>query len=186
MINDAVIHIVDDDEPLRRSLGELFKTEGFQVQLYESAEAFLEKELPLKPGCIILDLRLPDMSGMEIQAAIVERNIHLPILFLTGHGKIHTAVEAIKRGAMDFLEKPIDNDILVATVRDAVKRSAALTWKADALSKLTLRERELISFIERNTPNKEIAHQLDVSIKTVEFHKRNISEKIDLKMFRQT
>jgi len=178
MTKTATVHIVDDDAGLRRSLGELLKGEGHTVALYETAQAFLKTEHDFRPGCIILDLRLPGMSGMEMHSALLDRANHLPILFLTGHGKVHTAVEAIKRGAIDFLEKPVDNDVLVAKVRDAVNKSIPLMRRAEALSKLTAREHEFIPFLERKTPNKEIAHDLGISEKTVEFHKRNILEKL--------
>ena len=125
------------------------------------------------------------MSGVELQAELNNKNFHLPIIFLTGHGKVHTAVEAIKRGAIDFLEKPVDNDVLMAKVKTAIKVSVSLSEKAKALSNLTGREKQVLELIERGAPNKAIANRLGISEKTVEFHKKNLAEKIDLFVFRR-
>lgn len=178
---ESVVHIVDDDESLRSSLASLCHKAGFVTCEYVNALQFLEVEnIGLTPGCIILDIRMPGMSGIELQASLNRREHGLPIIFLTGYGQIHTAVEALKSGAFYFLEKPISNEKLLSTISDALKVSIGTSTQAAFLAVLSKREREFVSFIEGNIPNKVIARQLQISVKTVEFHKRNIAKKINV------
>ncbi len=178
MNDKPLVHVVDDDESLLSSLAEVLEAEGLEVATHASAEDFLASEPPLREGCIVLDLRMSGLSGLELQSLLVDNNVPLPIIFLTGHGRIRSAVQAVHAGAIDFLEKPVDNDVLIQRVREAIAKSRHLVACEMALSKLTAREREVVALLCQGKPNKAVAAELDISEKTVEFHRANIMTKL--------
>ncbi len=173
-----LVHVVDDDESLLGSLAELLEAEGWEVAVHTSSEDFLASDPPLREGCIVLDLRMSGLSGLELQTVLADQNIPLPIIFLSGHGRIRSAVQAVRAGAIDFLEKPVDNEVLTQRVREAIGKSRHLVAREEALSKLTIREREIVALLCQGKPNKAVAAELDISERTVEFHRANIMEKL--------
>lgn len=177
MPDQTVVHIVDDDESLRRSLGNLMESRGYAVRTYEDAEAFLNSGIALTPGCVILDLRMQGKTGLELQQNLVERECPLPILFLSGQANVRAAVTAMKKGAIEFLEKPVPHDELLTAVERAVTLSHKLVERAFLLDSLTGREREVHHLMEQGLLNKQIASKLKICEKTVEYHKKNIREK---------
>ena len=184
---DAVLFVVDDDAAMRRSLAYLFDSAGWRVSSFESAHDFLARYDGHAPGCLVLDVRMPMMSGLELQQSLKEHGVQLPTIFLTGHGDLAMAVQAMKAGACDFLEKPCKDQVLLDAVTRAVQRSieecqisnrtrAAQT----ALANLTAREREVAALMAAGKPNKIIARELDISDKTVQVHRHNTMEKLGL------
>ena len=179
MSNEAVVHIVDDDESLRRAVQRLLRAAGYTALTYGTAAAILEAA-PRLSGCILLDLRMPDMDGLEVQARLSKLGIRLPVIVVTGHGDVPTAVRAMKAGAHDFLEKPIDEEMLLAAVQAAF-RDGAQTVRADEaaqaaqrLAGLSPRERQVLEGIVAGKPNKVIAYDLGISIRTVEVHRARL------------
>lgn len=182
---DQCVYLVDDDEALRDSLVWLLESSGYKVCAYDSAEAFLEVFDLQMSGCLILDVRMPGMSGLELFEVLRERHCPLPVVFITGHGDVPMAVKAVKRGAMDFIEKPFgDRDILGliedSLARDRQERERKLQEGETArrLSELTQREREVLDLIIAGKLNKQIADMLGISIKTVEVHRARVMEKM--------
>jgi FixJ family two-component response regulator len=183
MIN-TTIFIIDDEPAVRDALSMMLEQEGYQVKAFESGESFLADYQQEKVGCAIIDVRMPKMSGLQLQAIMLERNLLLPIIFLTGHGDIPMSVDAIKSGAADFLTKPITREKLLASIRPAIIEcekklaQAASTQEAQSLlASLTEREREVMVLAINGFPNKEIARRLAISHRTVEIHKSKIMHK---------
>jgi RNA polymerase sigma factor (sigma-70 family) len=181
----AVIHVVDDDASFRTAIARLLRAAGYQVALHESADHLLETALSTAPGCILLDVRMPGMSGTELQARLVERRNRLPIVFLTGHGDVPMGVKAIKAGAEDFLLKPVSKKTLLEAIERALARYNAEREHGDRLDKLralvatlTPREREVFALIVRGKLNKQIAHELGTSERTIKAHRRAVMEKL--------
>ncbi len=179
------VFIVDDDDAVRDGLGEVMEAAGFHYQAFESAEHFLQAYCPDKNGCVVLDLNMPDMTGDELQTELIRRDIHLPIIFLTGYGDIPTTVRVIKAGAVDFLTKPVSSKLLIERIQtvleqevrkyeDAVLADQALCRR---LNGLTSRESEVMSLVVAGHSNKEIARQLGISHRTVEVHRARVMEK---------
>jgi two-component system, LuxR family, response regulator FixJ len=179
MSNEAVVHIVDDDESLRRALQRLLRAGGYTALTYGSAAAILEAA-PRLSGCILLDLRMPDMDALEVQARLSKLGIRLPVIVVTGHGDVPTAVRAMKAGAHDFLEKPIDEEMLLVAVQAAFRDGAQKARADEAgqaarrLAGLSPRERQVLEGIVAGKPNKVIAYDLDISIRTVEVHRARL------------
>jgi two-component system response regulator FixJ len=179
MPNEAVVHIVDDDDALRRALQRLLRASGYVVPTYATAAAFLEAA-PRLTGCVLLDLRMPDMDGLEVQAQLNRRGIRLPVIVVTGHGDIPTAVQVMKAGALDFLEKPIDEDGLLAAVRASSHEGAQKIRDGEAvqaarrLAELSPRERQVLDGIVAGRPNKLIAYDLNISVRTIEVHRARL------------
>jgi two-component system response regulator FixJ len=183
--SDAVLFVVDDDAAMRRSLVYLFDSSGWQVQSFASAQDFLDHYDGHVPGCLVLDVRMPLMSGLGLQQILKERGNPLPIIFLTGHGDLAMAVQAMKTGACDFLEKPCKDQVLLDAVSRAVKRSieegrihAQTHIAQSALATLTAREREVAQLMAAGKPNKIIARELAISDKTVQVHRHNTMAKL--------
>lgn len=183
--HDAVLFVVDDDAAMRRSLAYLFDSAGWRVATFESAHDFLDRYDGHVPGCLVLDVRMPLMSGLELQQTLKDHGIRLPIIFLTGHGDLAMAVRAMKTGACDFIEKPCKDQVLLDAVTRAVQRSieecriSTQTRTAQtALATLTARERQVAELMAAGKPNKIIARELSISDKTVQVHRHNTMEKL--------
>jgi FixJ family two-component response regulator len=186
MITEApVIHVVDDDVSFRTAVARLLKACGYQVALYESARQLLEKPPSTDPGCILLDVRMPGMSGHELQARLLNIGNTLPIVFLTGHGDIRMSVRAIKAGAEDFLSKPVSKKTLIeaiqrALVRDqeAREQNLRLASLRAVAATLTPRESEVFALIVRGKLNKQIAHELGTAERTIKAHRHAVMQKL--------
>lgn len=181
----GTVYVVDDDEAVRDSLQWLLEGEGYRVRCFESAEAFLSRYDAREVACLIVDIRMAGMNGLELQNRLIETQSPLPIVFITGHGDVPMAVDTMKKGAMDFIQKPFKEDHLVGLVEGMLERAKEtfaeyqLAISRDALlSKLTLRESQVLERIVAGRLNKQIADDLGISIKTVEAHRANIMEKL--------
>ncbi len=181
----ATVFVVDDDQAVRQSLEMLIKSVGHTVQTYRSAQDFLDAYDTEKPGCLVLDIRMPGMSGLELQKTLRQRHIDIPTIFITGHGDVPVAVRALKDGAFEFLEKPFSKQMLLEHIRDAIKadeerrtqRGASNKMEA-RMSSLTERERQVMDLVVEGKVNKEIAAALGLSKKTVEVHRANVMQKL--------
>ena len=178
------VFVVDDDESVRGSLRFLLRSAGLESRAFGSAPEFLGAYDPAQPGCLVLDVRMPGMSGLELQQELNLRGAVIPVIFITGHGDIPMAVEAMQHGAHDFLQKPFRDEDLIERVRralakDAKARAALEEHKAirEHLDSLTPREREVLALMVRGKPNKIMAHELGVSQRTVEIHRARVMEK---------
>jgi two-component system response regulator FixJ len=185
---EPVIYVIDDDEAVRESLEFLLKTAGIAVRGFESAKAFLDILPEVNSGCIITDVRMPDITGIDLLRHLQKTNSNLPVIVITGHGDITLAVEAMKIGAVDFLEKPFDDDQLIAAVRAALSRDADVAkHKAelgdinDKLNALSKREREVLDGLVAGSANKTIAFDLGISPRTVEIYRANLMTKMAAK-----
>jgi two-component system, LuxR family, response regulator FixJ len=181
----AVVHVIDDDEAARQSLAFLLRANEIEVQTHESGTAFLRIVPHLKSGCIITDVRMPEISGIELLRRLKELKIFLPVIVITGHGDVPLAVEAMKFGAADFLEKPFDDEVLLAAVRAALnrqdsdsKRQAERAAIDDRLAALSNREREVLEGLVAGHANKQIAFDLGISPRTVEIYRANLMTKM--------
>lgn len=181
----AMVHVVDDDSATRDAMSVLLRSVCLQAACYESAEDFLDHWEPSPPGCIVLDLRMPGMGGLELQAALREHGYCPPIIFLTGHANVSAAVRAMQGGAADFLTKPINDESLLEKVREAIgrdrrsRREAAQRATIHArLELLTPRERQVMEGVVAGKSNKEIGRELGISHKTVELHRANMMAKV--------
>lgn len=183
--NLRVVHIVDDDDAIRQSVGFMLKKAGYAVETYPAGTAFLKAASPEIPGCVLLDVRMPDIDGFEVQVRLAERGISIPVIMLTGHGDVTLAVRAIKAGAIEFLEKPFERIALLAAVEIALEQASRTGREqlasADAVVKLgvlTARERDVLDGMVLGRPNKLIAYDLDIATRTVEVHRANLMEKL--------
>ena len=178
------VFLVDDDPAVRDALVLLLEAEGLPGAAFDSAESFLAACDPDCPGCVVLDVRMPGMSGLDLQAALEQRGIDLPIIFLSGHADVSTSVRAMRAGAVDFLEKPFDEAALVERIREALERDSlrrqALERESAArqrVAQLTPREREVMRALVAGGSNKQIARELHLSPRTVEVHRSRVMEK---------
>jgi two-component system response regulator FixJ len=178
MTSGRMVHIVDDDEAVRNALGGLLSVCGFTVHRYPSGRALLDRAATLPVGCILLDLRMPEMSGLEVQAELTRMGIDFPVIYLSAHGDVTTGVQAMKRGAVDFLEKPVREEPLLAALEQGFARlgsqraeRAAARQARQALATLTPREREVIELVVRGCRNREIAKMLAIALQTVKVHR---------------
>ncbi|RYE58737.1 MAG: response regulator transcription factor [Rhizobiaceae bacterium] len=183
-----MIHIVDDEDAVRRSARFMLSTSGFAVETWESGVAFLKAVRHAQAGCILLDVRMPEMDGLEVQQALNERGVTMPVIILTGHGDISTAVRAMKAGAVDFIEKPFEKATLLSAIDAAFERidqsadQAVRSTEAQVmLGKLTAREQEVLEGLARGFPNKTIAYDLGISSRTVEVHRANAMQKLGVR-----
>ena len=182
----SLVYVVDDDEAVRDSLKWLLEANRYQVACFARAEDFLNQYDPSKTACLILDVRMPGMSGLELQEQLVARGVNLPILFITGHGDVPMAVATMKKGAVDFIEKPFNESDLRASVERMLAAAEAEAEsrrrereRSSLLSRLTARERQVLDCIVAGRLNKQIADDLGISIKTVEAHRANIMDKLN-------
>jgi two-component system, LuxR family, response regulator FixJ len=182
---ETVVYLVDDEFAVRDSLALLIESTGQAVRSFQSAEFFLNNYDPKLPGCLLLDVRMPSMSGLELQDELLRRNISIPIIFISGHAGIPDSAKAFRAGAVDFLEKPFDNEILLERIEEAIKRDIANREQIfghreiqNRLDHLTGREQEVLSLIVRGLSNKEMAKILDISNRTVEAHRASIMDKM--------
>lgn len=181
----SIVHIVDDDEAIRQSVGFLLRKAGYSVDAYPTGTAFLRAANRDTRGCVLLDVRMPDIDGLEVQARLAERGIGLPVVMLTGHGDVTLAVRAVKAGAIEFLEKPFERMALLAAIEAALEYGAQAdrgrVVAADAVIKvagLTDRERDVLNGMARGRPNKLIAFDLGIATRTVEVHRANLMDKL--------
>ncbi|MCG5239911.1 response regulator transcription factor [Azospirillum doebereinerae] len=187
MITDPpVTFVVDDDEAVRDALAVHLELAGLAVRTYASAAEFLDAVDPGQPGCAVLDIRMPGMDGLALQQEMARRGLTLPVIVVTGHGDVPAAVRAFRAGAIDFLQKPFDEDRLIERVREAFARDAA-GRQADAeaarirrrMDLLSPREREVMELVAQGLPNKTIARRLDIGTRTVETHRARVLEKME-------
>ncbi len=181
----AVVHVIDDDEAVRQSLQFLLESAGVTVQTHESATAFLKTLGRVEAGCIITDVRMPEVSGVDLLRRLRELNVDVPVIVITGHGDIPLAVEAMKIGAVDFFEKPFDDEILLKSVRTALDRhdrdSRQQTQRAEIgarLASLSNRERDVLKGLVAGQANKQIAFELGISPRTIEIYRANLMTKM--------
>lgn len=185
MNSDATIFVVDDDQAMRTSLQWLIESTGMSVQTYESADVFLASYYPGRPGCLLLDVRMPGMSGLDLQGHLAREGYRLPVIMITGHGDVAMAVKAMKAGAVDFIEKPFHDEDLLRSIgraldEDQRNRASQATRAGIAarLAELTPREHEVMAMVTEGKANKDIAAALGVSAKTVEAHRARVMEKM--------
>lgn len=185
MASDAVVHLIDDDEGVRQALAFLLTASGFAVRVHKSAGSFLDAVATVQPGCVITDVRMPGVDGLELQRQLKARRLGLPVIVMTGHGDVPLAVEAMKAGAVDFLEKPFEDEALLSAIRAALDRHAVNARRNEELSAikvkldtLTAREREVLDGLVAGQPNKTIAYDLKISARTVEVHRANVMSKM--------
>lgn len=186
METQGTVYLVDDDPGVRDSLSLLLSLKGVRTQLFATAESFIETYQPEWAGCVLTDLRMPGMTGLELQASLRDRQIEVPVVVLTAHGDVATARAALKNGAFDFLEKPIDDGILLDVLQNAMRadrtRREAIASRSEAdarLLRLTAREREVLRLVVAGHQNREIGAQLGISPRTVEVHKARVMEKLE-------
>jgi len=188
MFSRQTIYVVDDDEPALDSLSLLLTTEGYAVRSHESARTFLDAIKQNERGCVITDARMPGMSGLDLLAVMKERRVAMPVIVVTGHGDVHLAVEAMKRGAIDFFEKPLDGGALLASVRSALMSendicpsNAETRILQNRFATLTKREKEVLAGLLRGQLNKVTGNELGISARTVEIHRANLKKKMQAK-----
>ena len=183
----GIVFVVDDDPSVRKAAARLFRIAGLQVETFETAREFLDHRRPDLPSCLVLDVRMPGLSGIELQEQLAAHD-DLPIVFMTGHGDIPMSVQAMKAGAADFLSKPVNNDLLLATVLQAIDRhaetrrqSAQLAGFLSSVKLLTTREHEVMELVVTGMLNKQIAKKLEITLATVKVHRGRVMEKIGVR-----
>jgi two-component system response regulator FixJ len=185
MSDQRLVHVVDDDEAVREGVTILLEASGYDVAAHESGAAFLKILDTLSPGCVLLDMHMPEVSGLDVQVALAERGVDWPVIVLTGQGDIGIAVGAMKNGAFEFIEKPYENQMLQETLQDAFDKletlteaSAKVTRARELIAKLSQREYEIVQGLLAGLPNKIIAYELDLSVRTVEVYRANAMDKL--------
>jgi len=177
-----IVFVVDDDQSIRDALQSLLHTVGLEVRVFQSTQQFLQSERPDAPGCLVLDVRLPGVSGLDFQSELIKSNIHYPIVFISGHGDIPMAVEAVHKGALDFLVKPFDDEALLQRVNDAfqgdARRRPGRGTRRRSIAALTGRERQVLDAILEGKTNRAAARDLKITPKTIEYHRARIMRKL--------
>ena len=185
MASSEIVHVIDDDADVRQSLAFLLSTVGLAVRVHDSATSFLKSLPEIQDGCIVTDVRMPGMDGIELQRRLRSDGNAIPVIVITGHGDIALAVDAMKAGAVDFIEKPFDDEVLIGAIKTALARRAG-TRERDAqaaetrarVKLLSERERQVLDGLVAGKPNKIIAHELDISARTVEIYRANVMTKM--------
>ncbi|MES1956106.1 response regulator [Salinisphaera hydrothermalis EPR70] len=182
---EPLVHIVDDDDAVRHSLRCLLDSIQIESAEYSTGRAFAQRERDSRPGCVLLDLRIPDMSGLDIQRSLAEEAQHLPVIFMTGYGDVEASVSAMREGAANFLTKPVNGELLLAEVRDSIERSREILAEHQhcesvcaRMSLLTPREADVLEEVVAGWSNKHVARRLGISPKTVELHRANVMNKM--------
>jgi FixJ family two-component response regulator len=182
---DAIVFVVDNDERIRQSLQNLIRSVGLRVEVFASAEEFLSSKLPDVPGCLVLDVRLPRVSGLDLQKRMAEAEMEIPIIFITGHGDIPMSVRAMKAGAVEFLTKPFRDQDLLDAIQQALERDRTVRAQREAIEELrsrfgslTPREREVMEGVVDGLLNKQIAGELGISEITVKIHRHQVMQKM--------
>lgn len=190
MADKKLVHIVDDEESIRRSLDFLLRSAGFRTERWEDGEAFLKGADKTQSACVLLDVRMPGMDGLQVQAEMKARGYNFPVIVLTGHGDISTAVRAMQGGAVDFLEKPFNRDRLLealdagfARIEDREAARKREEWATTEIGKLTEREKQVLEGLACGYPNKTIAYDLGISSRTVEVYRANVMSKFEVGNF---
>jgi RNA polymerase sigma factor (sigma-70 family) len=185
MATEPTVFLVDDDPEMLKAIARTVASAGWSVQTYLSGEEFLRAYEPTQAGCVVLDVRMPRVSGLRVQATLTARRAHIPVIFITGYGEVAAAVQAMKAGAMDFLEKPFSEQMLLACIERAMAHDAEMrqeqAWRTTftaRLARLTPREREVLDLVLAGRLNKEIALHLAISQRTVELHRHRIMQKL--------
>lgn len=188
MRSEGIVYIVDDEEPVRKALSLLMRSEGIESKAYASAQEFLDDYDADRPSCLVLDVRMPEMNGLELQDVLISKSVHIPICFITANGDIPMTVRAMKGGAREFFEKPFNNQVLLNKIqeyleKEIVKRQEQRTQSdtEKRLASLTPREREVTELLIKGMRNKHIAAELQISTRTVESHRAQIMRKLGLK-----
>ena len=183
-----VVYIVDDDEAIRKAIALLLKSANISAEEYVSADQFLAAYTPDKSGCLVVDVRMPGMSGLELQETLSRRQICLPVIIMTGHGDVAMAVKVMKAGAADFIEKPFKNQVLLDRIQYCLAQSSELQVSqqqrhvaSERVALLTGREREVMDLLVAGKLNKQVAAELDISVRTVEAHRAKIMDKLQVK-----
>ncbi|WP_332673644.1 response regulator transcription factor [Aromatoleum sp.] len=186
--SQATVFVVEDEEPVRRSLERLMRAAGWKAETFATAYEFLERSPRSETGCVLLDVEMPEIGGPELHDRMLEREFTLPVVFLTGHGDVPTSVQAMKKGAVDFLLKPVDDQVLLDTIQRAVEQHAAEQARqrerqdiAERLERLSAREREVMGYVIQGRLNKQIAGDLGIAEKTVKVHRGRIMEKMGVR-----
>jgi FixJ family two-component response regulator len=186
MSHPPIVFVVDDDVSVRESLELLIQSEGLCVETFTSAQEFLDRPREFVPSCLVLDLSLPGLNGLELQKRVAVERSDVPIIFITGHGDIPTTVKAMKAGAVEFLTKPISNEALLNAIRSSLERSKVILGRDEELrmlksrySRLTSREREVMAFVVAGLLNKQVASELDISEITVKAHRGSMMRKME-------
>lgn len=189
---DVTVHLVDDEETVRKSLAFMLTMNDFTVRMHESATVFLQFAPQVRAGVLVTDLRMPDMSGVQLIQALSGLKLRIPAIVMTGHGDVPMAVEAMKAGALDFIEKPFEDRVMIDAIRNAATHvSSDAEGEDDAeavrgrLAQLTERERQVFSAVVSGLPNKSIAYDLDISPRTVEVHRANVMSKMQARSLPQ-
>jgi two-component system response regulator FixJ len=188
MSSDGIVFVVDDDADVRDSVCALLESAGLASEAFDSALAFLAAYQPSRPGCVIADVRMPDMDGMTLQEELGKRGSALPVIVVTGHADVPLAVRAMKAGAVDFIEKPFDDEALISSVRRALAQAVSTREQVSAaqratslIATLSARERQVLELLVAGRSNKVIAYELDISPRTVEIHRAHVMEKMEAK-----
>lgn len=181
-----LVHVVDDEDAVRRSAAFMLKTSGYDAETWPSGVHFLKEARHAAKGCVLLDVRMPEMDGLEVQQALKDRGLEFPVVILTGHGDVSIAVRAMKAGAVDFIEKPFEKATLLAAIDAAFERLRHAGREASRaegakvrIASLTARERDVLAGLAEGLPNKTIAYDLGISPRTVEIHRANLMTKLD-------
>lgn len=187
-----VVFVVDDEEPVGDSIAMLLRTVGLTARVYNNPRAFLEDYRAEQPGCLLLDVRMPQLGGLELQQELIRRNVTLPIIFISGHGDVPMAVEAMRAGALDFLQKPFNDDELIRRVQKALEQDAQereLVERREEIERrwaeLTVRERQVARCIADGKANKVVAAELGISVRTAELHRARILQKMGVRSLAQ-
>jgi two-component system response regulator FixJ len=189
MAAERTVHVIDDDEAVRRSLDRLLTAAGFRVACYAAVADFLAVAARLRPGCVLLDLRMPDMDGLQLQSRLLELEIPLPVVVMTGQGDVPSAVSAMKLGAVDFIEKPYSDHVLIVAVEAALaragrpSRSREAEQAAERIAQLSPRERQVLDALVAGHSNKVIAFDLGLSVRTVEVHRARMLTRLGVRQF---